>query len=283
MVDGHERRLVEERDFPQLLGVVELEPAARIGLQGVPVDEEPLARIRAREVDAVVEKPDRRAPERVRDEIPDAGLAVLRVHERARALELLDFLHDGFRFLVEQVLRHSVRPHGPHDVGLRARAEAEVSRQETRGARDVQIPRLHFDEASDALLVHLARARLQSLEDDVQPAVRVPAFVDEHAGLPAGRDEEVEIPVLVDVDGKEGIGTLEGGVRRERAEDFLEGEEKTGHGENRPLPALRKATSSPAGVAAMTSGNPSLSKSARSTASGRGTAESGGEFLTRAL
>ena len=219
VIDGHERRLVEERDLPQLLRVVEVEPAIRVGLQDLAVDEEPLARVRAREVDAVVEKPDRRAPERVRNEAPDPGLAVFRIHERARALELLDLLHDGSGFLVEQALRHAVRPHGPHDVGLRARAEAEMRGRNPDRARDVQVPRLHLDEAADPLLVHLARARLQPLENDVQPAVRVSAVVDEDAGLPAGRHEKVEIPVLVDVDGKQRIDVRQ--VRGERRRRFL--------------------------------------------------------------
>ncbi len=199
MVDGHQRGLVEERDLPQLLRVVDLEPAGGIRPKRRSIDEQPLARVPAREVDAVIKEPDRRASECIGNEAPDARLAIQRVDERARALELLDFLHDRLRLLVEDVLRHAVRPRGPHHVGLRARAETDVRRQEARETRDVKVPRLHFDEASDALPVHLSRARGQPLENDVQPAVRVPAVVDEHAGFPASRDEEVEISVLVDV------------------------------------------------------------------------------------
>src|ERR1039457_1448377 len=48
--------------------------------------------------------------------------------------------------------------------------------------------------------------------------------------------------------------------------DFLEGEEKTDQSANFPAPWFRHARSSPLAVAATTSGKPSLSKSASTTA-----------------
>ena len=161
MVDGHERRLVEERDLPELLRVVEQEPPVRRPARASPsVDEQPLARVRAREVDAVVEEADRRAPERVGDEAPDARLAVQRVDERARALELLDFLHDasspsGRRGSAARRSSTSART----TSAFAPRAEADVRRQEAHGPRDVEVPRLDLDEAADAAAVHLPRAR----------------------------------------------------------------------------------------------------------------------------
>ena len=219
MIDGHQRGLVEERDLPQFFRVVDLKTAGGVRPKRRSVDEQPLARIPAREVDAVIEEPDRRAPERVGNEAPDTRLPVPRVDERARSLELLDFLDDRLRLLVEEVLRHAVRPRGPDHVGLRACAQAEVRRQQSREARHVEVPRLDLDEASDSLLVHLSRARGQPLENDDQPAVRVSAIIEEDARLPAGRHQEIEVAVLVDVVSEEGIYVRR--RERERRRGFL--------------------------------------------------------------
>ena len=123
MVEGEDLREVEVRRFPELLREVEQEPAV-FGMEPVARNDQPLPRVGRGLVNAVVQQAGRAAPEGVGHETPP--LAVEGVEERARALELLDFLDDRADGRVESVLRHAVGPDDPQDVGLAPRAEAHV-------------------------------------------------------------------------------------------------------------------------------------------------------------
>src|SRR5262249_1942768 len=137
------------------------------------------------------------------DEMPGAAPAVERVHEWAGALELLELLDARARALVEDVLRDAVRERHADHVGLAMRPEAEMSRKESYRPCDVELARLHLDQAADPGAVDLARAGGEPLDRHVQPRIRIPALIQEDARLAAGDEDEVEVAVAVHVAGEE--------------------------------------------------------------------------------
>ena len=208
MVHGREPGQIEVGRLPELLGEVEIERFPG-GFQPVSRDDEPLARVRGRLVDAVEEEAGRGPAEDVRHEMP--ARAVVGVEEGAGPLQLLDLAQHRLHRRVERVLRHAIGPDDPDHVRAAAGTEPDARDGPRRDPVHVEVLRAGLDLGAVAEPVDLGRAGGQALERDVDPAVRIaPAILEERDGSVGQNEGKIEVPVSVGIDGLRGA---DGGQR----------------------------------------------------------------------
>ena len=202
MVHGEESDFVQVRRLPQLLRELQ-HVAAVAGLQRLARNSQILLRCARGRIGGAAAPhdadghPQRAAPHHVGDETE--LLAIPRIEEGARPLELLELENVLVGSREVDGLRHAVGPLDAHHVGFEVRPQAKVRDPPGDDARLVDRARANLDFGADTEGVVLATAGAEAHELDVHGQVRVPAVISQQVDAGRVRDEDVPVAVAVDV------------------------------------------------------------------------------------
>src|SRR6266487_2169395 len=126
-------------------------------------------------------------------------LAIPRIKESTRALELLELEHILVGAGEVDALRHAVGPLYTQHVGLEVGAESKRRDRSRHDARLVQLAGPHFEPRADAERIVLSAPHSQRGQLHPHAEVRVPAVVAEQVEPVSGADDDVLIAVAIEI------------------------------------------------------------------------------------